>query len=80
MTAALYADTLEHMFDSQTAFRHFRCHGVIHHRERLGKPIFQCQKCWIWSPDLLDLIIDPRLKTAVSRKETQTAVLEPTAD
>jgi len=35
--------------------------------------------CWEYSFDLIDLIMDPRLKTAESPQESQPAVPTPTA-
>ena len=64
------------MFDTETTFRHFHCNGIVHRRKRLDKIIFKCATCWEWSYDLLDLVIDPRLKTSAPDKEMrqETAV------
>ncbi len=71
---------IEHMFGTETAFRHFKCRGVIHRRRHRDKIIFKCATCWEWSEDLLDLAVDPRLKTAESPKESQPAAPTPATD
>ena len=68
------------MFDTETAFRHFHCNGVVHRRKRLGKIIFKCATCWEWSYDLIDLVTDPRLRCPAHVEESSLEMAETPAD
>ena len=48
------------MFGIKTAFRHSGCGGVIFVRDHPQKGIFECERCWARSMDLLDLVVEPK--------------------
>ena len=69
LTATLHADTLEHMFGNDTAFKHFKCGGLVFRRKYPHAIIFKCAKCWQWSEDILDLILEPHLRCSGPEEE-----------
>ena len=79
-TRELAACIIEHMFGKETAFRHYMCGGVIYEREWPYRIMFECDKCWEFAPDLLELIMETEESDLEIRYVMRGGVLKQTED